>query len=580
MNETLCKNAQLVGVISEDPDPAAQLLGGQLRAQGQRIVSSSNARALIDVTERLLVTSQHIYLADISTFEKTGKPVDLVIRRPRLGESEAEWHTGLQLIKRCLAQGKNSNVKLRALSKPAALAIKAIIGRDIIAFCQLPSLVHPLALATIQDNEIRFIDGSDTNRMPLCDLNWWRMRQKKTSLEAPESPQDIQDLVGFSNGVGENENANPTSKRAKSFLFIVSNGVGLGHLTRLLAIAEKLKGHIVFWSYSQAAQLIAQRGFSVMPRMTAEHLETDSDAWNEWEAEELVCFVGQNPMDAIIYDGSSPSNGLIAALRRPELGDTSFVWIRRGMWHADADATPIELTHHCDLVIEPGDLAASCDIGPTETVAPKFRGQSKQLHVDPIVATSSQQQLSRRKARASLRHRSLRPLCLVNLGGDTLGDHAPLVALLERIAPTERIRFLWLRSPFAAGLTRGSSAIGQVRYFPISHLLNGFDGIISAAGYNSFHEVLSLSRAPVLFAPNQNARLDDQYARAKYAESQGWAHVLETDAEVGMESQLAAFLDIVRRKSTRRSPIIIADGAAEIANAISDLNPAGIGKRT
>ena len=43
-------------------------------------------------------------------------------------------------------------------------------------------------------------------------------------------------------------------------------------------------------------------------------------------------------------------------------------------------------------------------------------------------------------------------------------------------------------------------------------LVAAFDGILCAAGYNTFHEVMTLSEAPVLFVPGTDVRLDDQGA--------------------------------------------------------------------
>lgn len=569
MNQVAHQKTPLTGLVYEDPDPAAQLIGGQLRAAGKRFMSGSDGQSLLAVIDRCLVTSQHIYLADISTFSRAVIPVDIIVRRPRGGETHSEWQTGLQMLGRCLDQIEDANVRCHALTRPAALAAEGILGRNVCALEPLPRIANREVQAAVDGDILCFVDGSETSNMPLCDANWWRMRRKTAMSETSNSPPDVQDLIAFFNGMAPKVGL--SYAQAKTYLFIVSNGVGLGHLSRLLAVADKLKGRIVFWSYSQAAQLIAQRGYTVIPRMTAEHLEASADAWNEWEAADLTNLIGQNHVDAIVYDGSSPPMGLMDALKRPELGDTAFVWVRRGMWHVDATATSLALTHRCDLVVEPNDLAGASDIGPTRTTEPEYRGQCKFLQVAPVVATQPDQMLSRRKARSLLRHRSLRPLCLINLGGDTLGDQAPLVALLERIAPKEHIRFLWLRSPFAVGVASGLGAIEEISHFPISPLLNGFDGIISAAGYNSFHEVLSLCRAPVLFAPNRHARLDDQYARAKYAADQGWARVLEPDATNSLEAQLGDFLDVVRRKSSNREPAKIADGAASIASAIFDL---------
>ena len=56
--------------------------------------------------------------------------------------------------------------------------------------------------------------------------------------------------------------------------------------------------------------------------------------------------------------------------------------------------------------------------------------------------------------------------------------------------------------------------------FPLSRYLRAFDLVISAAGYNSFHELL-LAGVPAIFVPNEHPQQDDQLARARFVERQG-----------------------------------------------------------
>lgn len=567
MEDDLLSDAPLIGLVCEDADPVAQLIGGHLRSLGKGFVSGRDAQAISNVANRLIVTSQDIYLSDLALFSAIDLPVHLVARRCRHGETVEEWKTGLSLLKQSLDLENSPEVQLRALTQDAADEIGTFVGRVVDPLSPLPKVPQQSGVAVVEGPLMRFVKKSKTDSMPLSDVNWWRIRKKMAITSAPDASLDVQDTVGFASRKDGPEC--PTTKQTNAYLFVVSNGVGLGHLTRLLAVAKNLQGRVLFWSYSQAAQLIEEQGFPVIVRMTADHLDASLSLWNEWEAADLAGFVGQNSFETIVYDGSSPPEGLLNALVRPELGDTVFNWVRRGMWQVDADTSPLSKTHHCDLVIEPLDLASAVDIGPTKTVQPTYLGHCDFLQVAPVVATRAEDLLSRRKARSVLKHRSFRPLCLINLGGDSLSDHAPLMTLIERLAADEKIRFLWLRSPFSSGSSIRNGAIQQVRLFPIAPLLRAFDGIISASGYNSYHEVLTLSRAPVLFAPNRHARLDDQFARAAFAADQGWAQLFDPDKETSGEAQLKKFLDLVRKKAPSRDLVPIADGAAAIADAVS-----------
>ena len=66
--------------------------------------------------------------------------------------------------------------------------------------------------------------------------------------------------------------------------------------------------------------------------------------------------------------------------------------------------------------------------------------------------------------------------------------------------------------------------------FPNARHFRAFDFAISAAGYNSFHELLHLG-VPTIFVPNDNQKVDDQRARAVWAEGRGAAICLPRGAE-------------------------------------------------
>jgi UDP:flavonoid glycosyltransferase YjiC (YdhE family) len=78
--------------------------------------------------------------------------------------------------------------------------------------------------------------------------------------------------------------------------------------------------------------------------------------------------------------------------------------------------------------------------------------------------------------------------------------------------------------------------------YPLSRYLRAFDIAVSAAGYNSFHELLRFG-VPTLFLPNLETSLDDQRTRANYAASQGWAHSLDKPEP---DSVRAALDDLLR----------------------------------
>jgi UDP:flavonoid glycosyltransferase YjiC (YdhE family) len=80
-----------------------------------------------------------------------------------------------------------------------------------------------------------------------------------------------------------------------------------------------------------------------------------------------------------------------------------------------------------------------------------------------------------------------------------------------------------------------------VRDYPNALYLMAFDASVQAGGYNSFHEMRSVG-LPTLFLPNMNTGMDDQVARCKVAEKEGWGQVLTEAGE--LRAALAGLLDL------------------------------------
>jgi UDP-N-acetylglucosamine:LPS N-acetylglucosamine transferase len=68
----------------------------------------------------------------------------------------------------------------------------------------------------------------------------------------------------------------------------------------------------------------------------------------------------------------------------------------------------------------------------------------------------------------------------------------------------------------------------RLRGFPISRLFNGFDFSVSAAGYNTYHEVMAFG-LPTIFVANRHPSMDDQGARAAFAQDNGAGFDLTND---------------------------------------------------
>ncbi len=137
-----------------------------------------------------------------------------------------------------------------------------------------------------------------------------------------------------------------------------------------------------------------------------------------------------------------------------------------------------------DLIIEPSDIADSAASESLESAA------FDKVVTDPIWLLEKEELLSRKKARANLNLPTDKPCCLIQLGSGTNRD---VVSLLAAIIPTLKKQGIvpciaeWL---MGSEIPRIWPGVVYLRLFPISRYLRAFDFSISAAGYNSFHELI------------------------------------------------------------------------------------------
>ena len=326
----------------------------------------------------------------------------------------------------------------------------------------------------------------------------------------------VRDLIGPPSG-SKHLVLRRERRPARRVLFFSSNGVGMGHLTRLLAIARRCSDRIepVFLSMSQAAAVAEEFGYLV--EFTAHHnyLELDVDRWNAALRAHLNEAIDFYDIRTVVFDGNAPYRGLIdARLDRPTV---PFIWCRRGMWRPGAGRMSLERERFFDAIIEPREIAAGYDRGLT--------GYSREriLPVDPILLNEPEELLDRDALRTELGLAQDRPALLLQLGSGNNYDYREMMEIACAHAVRRDIQIAvaeWLISE--AELQALPGDVLHLRTFPLSRYFHAFDGAISAAGYNSFHELLAYL-VPAIFIPNEHPAMDDQLMRAEFAQRHGLA---------------------------------------------------------
>ena len=359
----------------------------------------------------------------------------------------------------------------------------------------------------------------------------------------------------------------PTSEPAARLLFVSSNGVGMGHLSRLLAVARRLPDSVeaVFLTMSQALPVIQQFGFHAEYVPSHQHTQSDMATWNAWLKNTLDQVLEAYSIRAVVFDGNIVYQGIRdAVLPRP---GCPLIWIRRGMWRKDQDNSPSLLSGaEVDLIIEPGDVASNLDSGAS---AEQREGVAL---VDPIRLLDPEELLPRNE---SCRTLGLNPddrYVLIQLGAgnncniiDLIGS---VLATLEKTGIAIPVIAEWLTSDFSLDLW---PLVPRLRCFPISRYCRAFDFTISAAGYNSFNEIISFGMPSVL-APNLNRAMDDQSARANFADVYGAAVHLDHEMLPNLDRILSAMTDEDRRRTMKEKCHLIArqNGAEQAAQLVTE----------
>ncbi|MGI9485971.1 MAG: glycosyltransferase [Geminicoccaceae bacterium] len=370
--------------------------------------------------------------------------------------------------------------------------------------------------------------------------------------------QRFADLIGAPRPVSTSLGSVRSAPKRRA-LFFSTNGVGMGHLTRQLAIARRMPRSIepVFLSMSQACGQVEKFGFAVEFTPYHSYYEGHVDHWNAHLTHLLHEMIAFYDPSALVFDGNYPFRALVNA--REQHPGRSFVWCRRGLWQPGQNKRALERADIFDLIIEPLDLATVFDRGPTKSEQPGVRC------IPPIRLLEDDELDDREIAALALGLDPAKPAVLLQLGSRNNYDLAPLVdRLLPALRAVDGLQIAtvkWLISEQDHGWPDDVHVLSG---YPIARHFAAFDFSIATPGYNTFHELVAHA-VPAIFIPNENPSMDDHVLRAAFAERQGFGFSLRR-SEV---YKIASVINAISRPETRAK---MRDAAAEHAS----LNGAGI----
>ena len=300
-----------------------------------------------------------------------------------------------------------------------------------------------------------------------------------------------------------------------------TNGVGFGHFTRMLALAKRMRREdseleIVFFTTMPTLHILKEAGFPAHHISGPNHFSgLDSTRWNGLLEEELnLCFDVHKPK-MFIFDGAFPYRGMLRAIA--DCANMQKVWMRRGMFRKGS-TIPVDSIGHFDLIVHPGD---SMPLTTSEV-----EHAVEVVTCPPIVMLDEDEMLSR----VAARHRLSLPLdarvVYLQLGAGEINDiNSEVRMTVEALTSHDDVHIVVGESMIGERLDISMDRVHIIRDYPNSMYFRAFDASVQAGGYNSFHETRNYG-LPTLFYPNMETGMDDQLARCRVAESEGWGSII------------------------------------------------------
>ena len=355
--------------------------------------------------------------------------------------------------------------------------------------------------------------------------------------------------------------------RSPRTIFFPTNGNGLGHAQRCLQIADVLpeSADTVFAAFPSCVPMIEDHGHDWTPlvqRSPHHDAPYDNDLVNFLRLRRHL-----SPDDKVVFDGGFIFESVYRLIMERSL---DAVWIRRGLWRpGQVNQTSLDREHAFKQVIAPqeafGELNADYSFGG-------------HIHrVGPIVQRNELSEDDRQEKRDGLFAKfnsSASKLVVTMLGAGVAADRTAqmqaLAAQFDRRDDCLHLILVWPGSSVSPVLF-GWRNTQIVRTRKALSLAMAADFVVSAVGYNSFHEAL-YNGVPAIFVPQVAEYMDDQERRADAASERGLASCVAAKDLLLLEREVNAFLDLGKADDIRTalsSVKLPASGTQDAANIIA-----------
>lgn len=357
--------------------------------------------------------------------------------------------------------------------------------------------------------------------------------------------------------------------RKRQLHVLPTNGIGLGHAQRMVLISEALPKKTPkprFLAFPSCLPMINQAGFDATPLIQRSDMHADGGANDLANYSRLQSAVSND--DVLVFDGGYVFDSIYRTILDRNL---SAIWIRRGLWRATQNnRIPLDREKFFARVVVPREAFDELDQHVSSGTHVTSVGPIVRM-LDPKADPSD--------IRAKLAETldvSFSQLVVTMLGSGAVHDLSPHVqtvcAQVEQRADCLHLMVVWpgaVLPPERYAWSRSKVVTTQ----RAGLLAASADVLVSAAGYNSFHEAM-YNAIPTIFVPQTAQILDDQTARAEAAEERGLAAHVPASKLSQLDRELSRFLDRGKAEEVRsalKSAKLPKPGNTEAAKIIAEM---------
>ncbi|MHC1750256.1 MAG: glycosyltransferase [Cellulosilyticaceae bacterium] len=292
----------------------------------------------------------------------------------------------------------------------------------------------------------------------------------------------------------------------KVVLFMATNGVGLGHITRLLAVAKRYKtlepdSQIIFFSTSLAIEVVLKEGYIYyyFPSKSTLPKNVTNQMWNDMLYGYLGSVLAIYHPQMLIFDGAYPYDSMTILFRLyPQM---KTVWIRRmGRMNEVLENKTPKFNH----------------LVRVQDIIEKTMDDEKYYYVPPIMFVDEEDAVDKAMVRSRLGISSDAKVIYIQLGTGSINNITPILnRIIEIVLENTDYEIVLGESIIGMPLAiKVQDRMHIIRHYPNAIYFKGMDFAITAAGYNTCHEMLYF-KIPTIFIPNLKTQYDEQNRRAQ-----------------------------------------------------------------